>query len=119
VLRKYKFQTNSLGGGNVVEGGPSDSVEGVVFTVSPSDVQTLRRYEGTEWQYFVETEVEIEVEPVPDTALESRSWKPADVAAFLTHRNANFNLKLKEPASQSSAVSQDVGAMTANVTPSE
>lgn len=116
ILRNYRWQTNSLGGGNVVDSGPEDFVEGILFTVSASDVQTLRRYEGIAWQYFVEKEVDVEVEPVSETALGGRSLKPADVAEFLTHHNSEFNLKLAEPNSTSDAAIQEQNPTQSNST---
>ncbi|KAF2194268.1 hypothetical protein K469DRAFT_195015 [Zopfia rhizophila CBS 207.26] len=86
ILRNYRWQTNSRGGGNVIEGNQEDFVEGIVFTVSPSDVRALRRYEGVEQQIFVERKFDIEVERVLDTALEGR--KPADVAKILAQYNS-------------------------------
>ncbi|KAL2016551.1 hypothetical protein VTK56DRAFT_3408 [Thermocarpiscus australiensis] len=81
ILRNYRWQVNSRGGGNVVAGNPEDFVEGIVFTVSPSDIQALRHYEGVEREVFVERRFQIEVERLQDAALEGR--KPADVAKIL------------------------------------
>ncbi|PYH97587.1 hypothetical protein BO71DRAFT_121733 [Aspergillus ellipticus CBS 707.79] len=84
ILRNYRWQTNTRGGGNVVEGTQDDFVEGVVFTVSPSDVQALRHYEGVAQRNFEEMEFEIEVERFLDTALEGR--KATDAAQILAQR---------------------------------
>ena len=81
ILRSYKWQINSRGGANVVEGNQEDFVEGIVFTVSPSDVQALRHYENVKRQFYAERELDIEVERIRDTALEGRT--PADAAGIL------------------------------------
>ena len=46
ILRGYKWQINSRGGAKMIKGSLKDFVEGIAFTVSPSDVQALRNYEG-------------------------------------------------------------------------
>ncbi|KAI9667878.1 MAG: hypothetical protein M1821_000697 [Bathelium mastoideum] len=94
ILRRYKWQTNSLGGGNVVEANEEDFVEGIIFTVSPSDIQALRRYERVDSQRFVECRVDVEVEPILDTAFTGQ--KPADVAQTLTLRNSHSNVQLAQ-----------------------
>jgi hypothetical protein len=83
VLRGYKWQVNTRGGGNVVVGGPGDSVEGVVFAVSPSDVETLRRYEGVEQGVFEERRLEIQVERIRGGASSLGGRKTTDVAKIL------------------------------------
>ena len=65
----------------MVAGNPEDFVEGIVFTVSPSNIQDLRHYEGVEREVFVERKLEIEVERFRDAALEGR--KPGEVAKIL------------------------------------
>lgn len=90
ILRSYKWQINSRGGGNVIEGNREDFVEGIVFTVSPSDVRALRHYEGVQRQFYAEREFDIEVERILDTALEGR--KPADAARILALYNSESRL---------------------------
>ena len=90
ILRGYKWQINNRGGANVVEGGREDFVEGIVFTVSPSDVQALRYYENVERKYYVEEELDIEVERIRDTALEGRN--PAEVASILALHDSESKL---------------------------
>ena len=90
TLRSYKWQINSRGGANVIEGKPEDFVEGIVFTVSSSDVEALRRYENVERKFYAEREFEIEVERIRDTALQGRT--PADAARFLASYNAETSL---------------------------
>ena len=121
ILRKYRWQTNSLGGGNVVEAGEDDSVEGILFTLPPSDLEILRRYEGIEWGYFVEKEIDVEVEPVSETAQGGRSMKPADVAEHMTHHSSEFNLKLTAPkvAADASAPEQKGPSFSAVVEPTD
>ena len=46
ILRGYKWQINSRGRANVIKGSQEDFVEGIASTVSPSDVQALRQFEG-------------------------------------------------------------------------
>ena len=86
ILRSYKWQINSRGGANVIEGNQEDFVEGVVFTVSPSDVQALRHYENVERKFYAEREFEIEVERIRDTALEGMI--PAEAARILASHNS-------------------------------
>ncbi|KAK0513029.1 hypothetical protein JMJ35_005046 [Cladonia borealis] len=96
ILRSYKWQINSRGGANVIEGNPEDFVEGIVFTVSPSDIQALRHYENVERKFYAERQFEIEVEHIRDTALEGRT--PADAAGILASYNAESRLTEKEPS---------------------
>ncbi|KAK6071363.1 AIG2 family protein [Seiridium cupressi] len=72
VLPNYRWQTNTRGGGNVVESSQGDAVEGIVFEVSPSDVETLRHHEGVEQGNFVEQTLEVEMRPALDRTLEGR-----------------------------------------------
>ena len=90
ILRSYKWQINSRGGANVIEGNWEDFVEGIVFTVSPSDVQALRHYENVERKFYAEREFEIEVERIRETTLEGRT--PADAAGILASYNAESSL---------------------------
>ncbi|KAK7755616.1 hypothetical protein SLS62_002225 [Diatrype stigma] len=77
ILRGYKWQTNSRGGGNVVEGHQEDAVEGILFTLSPSDLEALRPFEGTSWGYFEEQKLGFEVEHLLDSTLEGRKTTEA------------------------------------------
>jgi hypothetical protein len=86
TLRNYKWQVNSRGGGNVVEGGPEDIVQGIVFKVSSSDLQVLRRCEGVDKQHFVEERLAIEVERILNPELRHR--KTVDVVEILAQRDA-------------------------------
>lgn len=90
TLRNYKWQINSRGGANVIEGSREDFVEGIVFTVSPSDIRALRNYEGVKQQFYAETKLDIQVERLLDTTLEGR--KPADAAEILALYNSKFRL---------------------------
>ena len=77
ILRKYKFQINSRGGGNVVEGNSEDRVEGIIFTVSHDDVRALRHFEGIGQHFFVEKRLKVEAVPFHDTRLACRKTKEA------------------------------------------
>ena len=90
ILRGYKWQINSRGGANVIIGSLKDFVEGIAFTVSPSDVQALRHYEGVKRQFYAEREFDIEVERILDTALEGQNT--ADAAKILALYNSEFRL---------------------------
>ncbi len=90
ILRSYKWQINSRGGANVIDGDRADFVEGIVFTVSPSDVRALRHYEGVKQQFYAEKEFDIEVDHILDTALEGR--KPADAARILALHKSESRL---------------------------
>ena len=81
ILPAYKWQINNRGGGNVIEGNREDFVEGIIFTVPTSEVQTLRHYEGVKKGFYAECKLDIEVQRISDTALEGR--KTADAAAIL------------------------------------
>ena len=105
ILRSYKWQINSRGGANVVEGHQEDFVEGIVFTVSPSDVQALRHYENVERKFYAETEFEIEVERIRDTALEGRT--PADAARILASYNAESSLTETNPSVDATSPEQN------------
>ena len=105
ILRSYKWQINSRGGANVIEGNREDLVEGIVFTVSPSDVQALRHYEGVKRQFYAERELDIEVERIPDTAFEGR--KPADAATILAMNNSESRLTESNYSSDSGIPEQD------------
>lgn len=86
----YKWQINSGCGANVIKGNQEDFVEGIVFTVSPSDVQALRHYEGVKQQFYAERKLDIEVERIPGRALEG--VKPADAAEILALYNSESRL---------------------------
>lgn len=86
TLRNYKWQVNSRGGGNVVEGGPEDIVQGIVFKVSSSDIKVLRCCEGVEKQHFVEERLAIEVERILEPELRDR--KTVDVFEILAQRDS-------------------------------
>jgi hypothetical protein len=90
TLRNYRWQVSSRGGGNVVRGSQKDSVEGLLFSVSPSNVQALRGYEGVEQQFFVEEILDVQVERLLDKALEGRT--PGDVAQILAKYNSEYSL---------------------------
>ncbi|KAJ5512841.1 hypothetical protein N7463_002393 [Penicillium fimorum] len=89
TLRNYKWQVNSRGGGNVVEGGPEDIVQGIVFKVSSSDIQTLRCCEGIEKQHFAEEKLAIEVECILEP--EFRDRRTVDVVEMLAQRNSGHS----------------------------
>ena len=112
ILRSYKWQINSRGGANVIEGNPEDFVEGIVFTVSPSDIQALRHYENVERKFYAERQFEIEVERIRDTALEGKT--PADAARILVSYNAES--RLTEPNPSVDAASPDQNHTTSNST---
>ncbi|PWY86279.1 hypothetical protein BO70DRAFT_428317 [Aspergillus heteromorphus CBS 117.55] len=99
ILRNYRWQTNTRGGGNVVEGSQDDFVEGIMFRVSTSDVQALRHYEGVAQQNFTEMEFDIEVERFPDTRWEGR--KTTDAARILAGDSTGF--RMTEPESLTDA----------------
>lgn len=101
ILRKYKCQINSRGGGNVVEGNSEDLVEGIIFTVSHSDVRALRHFEGIEQQFFVEKRLNVEVVPFPDTIFAGR--KTEDAAGLLAQHSYHH-----EPGLTASCSSPDV-----------
>lgn len=105
ILRDYRWQINSRGGANVTEGNQEDFVEGIIFTVSPSDVQALRRYEGVEQQFYVERKLDIEVERFLDTAFEGR--KPADAAKIVAQYNFGFRLTDSKPSTDAAIPKQN------------
>jgi hypothetical protein len=86
TLRNYKWQVNSRGGGNVVEGGPEDIVQGIVFKVSSSDLQALRCCEGVEKQHFIEEKLAIEVERILEP--EFRDRRTVEVVEMLAQCNS-------------------------------
>lgn len=90
ILRNYRWQVSSRGGGNVVRGSQEDAVEGLLFFVSPSNVQALRGYEGVEQQFFVEEILDIQVERFLDKELEGRT--PGDVAQILSKDSSESGL---------------------------
>lgn len=112
ILRSYKWQINSRGGANVIEGNREDFVEGIVFTVSPSDVRALRHYEGVKQQFYAERELGIEVEHISDTTLEGR--KPADAARILALYNSESSLT--ESSSSADAAIPEQGHTNSNST---
>ncbi|KAL8796254.1 MAG: hypothetical protein Q9195_001369 [Heterodermia aff. obscurata] len=91
ILRNYKWQINNRGGANVTKGNLEDFVEGILFTVSPNDVQALRRYEGTEQQFYEERKLDVEVECLLDRTLEG--WNTADAAESLAQCRSGIGLK--------------------------
>lgn len=95
ILRNYRWQVSSRGGGNVVRGSQKDSVEGLLFTVSSSNVQALRGYEGVEQQFFVEEILDIQVERLLDKELEGRT--PGDVAQILATYSSESDLTSGQP----------------------
>ena len=97
ILRNYKWQINNRGGANVIEGNREDFVEGIVFTVSPRDIQTLRVCEGVQQGFYAEKKLEVQVKRLPDTALEGR--KVADAAEVL----ASYKSELRSTETNPSA----------------
>lgn len=90
ILQKYRWQINSRGGANVVEGNQEDFVEGIIFTLSSSDIRALRGYEGVTQHFYAEERLEIEVEHRLGMELEGR--KPAEAAEILAKYNSNSSL---------------------------
>ena len=88
-LPNYKWQVNSRGGGNVVEGRPEDIVEGIVFKVSSSDLEALRCCEGVEKQHFVEEKLTIQVEHILDPELRGR--RTVDVVELLAQNTSGHD----------------------------
>lgn len=86
ILRNYKWQTNALGGGNVVLGGPEDFVEGILFTLTSSDLDALRPHEGLDWGYFTERNLGFEVKSFPDMSLQG--MKSVEAANILARINS-------------------------------
>lgn len=73
ILHNYKWQTNTRGGGNVVKDSQGDYVEGIVFLVSSSDIETLRQNEGVQQDNFVEKILEVEIRPLQEQSLAGQS----------------------------------------------
>lgn len=90
ILRSYKWEINSRGVANVIQGNREDFVEGIMFTVSPDDVRALRLHEGVDAQLYCEREFDVEVEPILDTSLEGK--KSADAARILALHNSESSL---------------------------
>ena len=91
VLRNHIWQINSRGGANVTKGILEDFVEGIVFKVSPSDIEALRRYEGIKQEFYEEEKLEIEVECLLGKTFEG--CKTVHAAESLAHYRAKFGLK--------------------------
>ncbi|KAH3941178.1 gamma-glutamylcyclotransferase [Parastagonospora nodorum] len=69
-LKGYKWQINSRGGANIVRGNDADFVEGLIFIVSSRDLDSLRKYEKISEGYFVEKEIDINIEKLSILAFE-------------------------------------------------
>ncbi|KAH2023279.1 hypothetical protein KXV45_000965 [Aspergillus fumigatus] len=101
ALCNYKWQTNSRGGGNVIQGNTEDVVHGIVFIISSSEVEALRRYEGVDKQFFVEKKLVIELEAISDPRFSRQ--KTADVVKVLATKDSDYGkhtiLATKRPTS--------------------
>jgi hypothetical protein len=86
-LRSYKWQVNTRGGGNVVEGDAGDSVEGIVFKVSSNDIEKLRFCEGVEKQYFVEKRLAIDTQCILNPEL--RDQRTVDIVEILAQNSGS------------------------------
>ncbi|KAF7166696.1 hypothetical protein CNMCM5623_000240 [Aspergillus felis] len=87
ALRNYKWQTNSRGGGNVLQGTADDVVHGIVFKIPSCEIEALRRYEGVDKQFFVEQKLVIELEAISDPELSRQ--KTVDVVEMLAKKNCD------------------------------
>ncbi|KAK0621748.1 hypothetical protein B0T17DRAFT_618157 [Bombardia bombarda] len=94
ILQRYRWQTNSRGGGNVMEtGNGEDWVEGIVFKVPAKDLQDLRRFEGVDKQLFVEKEIDTEIDHLRIRQFEGRP--PGVVADVLEWDGKNHCVFVK------------------------
>ncbi|KAL4973816.1 hypothetical protein BDW66DRAFT_98516 [Aspergillus desertorum] len=68
VLPGYRWQINQRGVANIVRTPPQDGtdsvIQGILFTVTPSDVRTLDRYEGVADQLYDKIMLPVQVEPL-------------------------------------------------------
>ncbi|KAL4812564.1 hypothetical protein BDW67DRAFT_193562 [Aspergillus spinulosporus] len=87
VLRNYKWQTNSRGGGNVLPGNADDVVQGIVFKTPPCEIEALRQYEGVDKQFFVEKKLVIELQAISNPRLSGQ--KTADVVRVLAKKDSD------------------------------
>lgn len=105
-LEGYKWQVNSRGGANIVEGDGADFVEGLIFTVSSRDLDSLRRHEKISEGYFVEKEIDINIEKLSILHFEKqKTTRIADEMAYYQARIktggplGSWNAILKKEAS--------------------
>lgn len=82
ILRGYRWQINQRGVANIVRCKRSEeqqpAVEGILFTVSSSDIRALDRSEGISKQFYDKALLLVDVEPLAVPALEG---KPTALAA--------------------------------------
>ncbi|KAI0384472.1 hypothetical protein F5Y04DRAFT_248420 [Hypomontagnella monticulosa] len=81
ILRNHRWYINSRGGANVAEANQDNYVEGIVFTVPPSNIEILRGYEGVAKGFYVEKKFDIEIEPFGDPVFEN--LKPSEAVKIL------------------------------------
>ncbi|KAI1325947.1 hypothetical protein F5Y16DRAFT_422335 [Xylariaceae sp. FL0255] len=93
ILRGHKWETNAKGGGNVVKVNDDDYVEGILWTLTPTDLELLRPHEGLDWGYFTEQKRDFEIEPLTIKALEGQK---ASDAAELLEKYKNGTIKAPE-----------------------
>jgi len=90
TLEGYRWQINQRGVANVVKAAPSDSVEGLVFSVTTSDERTLDRNEGVAKKFYERQFLTITLEEHPL----HMNQKTSQVARWLEHNRDNTDAKI-------------------------
>ncbi|KAK4213457.1 hypothetical protein QBC37DRAFT_422925 [Rhypophila decipiens] len=89
TLQGYRWQINQRGVANIVEA-PSDSVEGLVFSVTAKDERALDRNEGVAKKFYERQDLRITLQEHPLRM----NQKTSQVARWLEHNRDNLDANI-------------------------